>query len=172
MWLGMTWVPAAPGASATLLLAPETAGTEVPQAPAALPQFSPLCPSSCSQATPLGNPFKFLNAERSLFPCGGASHLCSRAMGCSCPGTPTCVPVEKSHLLPRARWARRAGKGCSKDQGAAGFPLAFTRCGRAQSACRLCPLYTGPGLLEGSSSTRLDGRQRWVPKTPLQRNAA
>lgn len=35
MWLGMTWVPAAPGASATLLLAP---GTEVPQAPAALPQ--------------------------------------------------------------------------------------------------------------------------------------
>lgn len=62
--------------------------------------------------------------------------------------------------------------GGSKDQGAAGFPLAFTRCGRAQSACRLCPLYTGPGLLEGSSSTRLDGRQRWLPKTPLQRNAA
>lgn len=38
MWLDMTWVPAAPGASATLLLAPGTAGTEVPQAPAALPQ--------------------------------------------------------------------------------------------------------------------------------------
>lgn len=62
------------------------------------PKLSPLCPSSCSQATPLGNPFNFLNAERSLFLWGDASHLCSRAPA---PAPQPVCPWRKATSFPK-----------------------------------------------------------------------